>query len=89
MVTHMKTTIEISDPLAEEAKALARREGTTLRALIEAGLRQVLRERRRRSRFRLRDGRFEGRGLQPGFRDAFGDADWARMREAAYEDRGG
>lgn len=85
----MKTTIEISDALAEEAKALARREGTTLRALIEAGLRQVLRDRRRRSRFRLRDARFEGRGLQPEFRDAFGVAGWARMREAVYEDRGG
>lgn len=81
----MKTTVEIPDPLAEEAKALARREGTTLRALIEAGLRSVLRERRRRSRFRLRDASFSGRGLQSGFRDA----DWQRVREAAYEDRGG
>lgn len=85
MVTHMKTTVEISDSLAEEAKALAAREKTTLRALIEAGLRQVLRGRRGRTRFRLRDASFRGQGLQPEFRDG----DWPRMREAAYEDRGG
>ncbi len=81
----MKTTVEIPDPLAEEAKAVARRERTTLRALIEAGLRQVLRDRRRRSRFRMRDASFRGRGLQPEFRDG----DWQRIREASYEGRGG
>jgi hypothetical protein len=81
----MKTTVEIPDSLAEEAKAVARREKTTLRALIETGLRQVLRERRRRSRFQLRDAGFGGRGLQPGFRDG----DWRAIRDAAYEGRGG
>jgi hypothetical protein len=81
----MKTTVEISDQLAEEAKALAARENTTLRDLIEAGLRIVLRERRRRKPFKLRDASFGGRGLQPEFRDA----DWDRMRQAAYEGRGG
>ena len=81
----MKTTVEIPDQLAEEAKALAARENTTLRDLIEAGLRIVLRERRRRSSFKLRDASFRGRGLQPEFRDA----DWERLRQAAYEGRGG
>lgn len=81
----MKTTVEIPDALAEEARAVARREKTTLRALIETGLRQVLHERRRRSSFRLRDASFGGRGLQPGFREG----DWQRIREAAYEGRGG
>jgi hypothetical protein len=85
MVYRMKTTVEIPDPLAEEAKALARREKTTLRALIETGLRQVLRDRRSKARFRLRDASFAGRGLQPGFRED----DWQRIREAAYEGRGG
>jgi hypothetical protein len=85
MVTRMKTTVEIPDPLAEEAKEVARRDRTTLRALIETGLRQVLRERRRRARFRLREASFGGAGLQPEFRDG----DWQRIREAAYEDRGG
>jgi hypothetical protein len=81
----MKSTVEIADPLAGEARAVARREKTTLRSLIEMGLRQVLRERRRRSRFKLRDVSFGGRGLQPHFREG----DWQRLREAAYEGRGG
>jgi hypothetical protein len=34
----MKTTVEISDSLLREARKLARREGTTLRALVEQGL---------------------------------------------------
>ena len=81
----MKTTVEIPDPLAEEAKAVARRERTTLRALIEAGLRQVVRDRQRGARFQLRDASFGGRGLQPDFRGG----DWQRIREAAYEAHGG
>ena len=80
----MKTTVEISDALAEEAKAVARRERTTLRALIEAGLRQALRERRARKWFRLRDASFGGQGIRPEFA---GDLEAAR--EAAYEGRGG
>jgi hypothetical protein len=82
--THMKTTVEISDALAREAKEVANREKTTLRELIEAGLRTVLRERRRKAGFRLRDASFAGNGLQPEFRGA----DWERLREAAYEGRG-
>jgi Arc/MetJ family transcription regulator len=85
MVTHMKTTIELSDPLLEEAKRVAAREKTTLRALVEAGLRTVLRERRRRGRFALRDASFGGKGLAPDL----AHADWERIREAAYEGRGG
>lgn len=84
MGTHMKTTVEISDALAREARELAARDKTTLRELIEAGLRVVLRERRRKAGFRLRDASFGGNGLQPEFRGA----DWERLREAAYEGRG-
>ncbi len=80
----MKTTVEIPDSLAEEAKAVAAREKTTLRALIEAGLRQVLHDRRRGICFPLRDASFRGRGLQPEFRDG----DWVRIRETAFAGRG-
>ena len=85
MGTHMKTTLEISGPLLERAKRLAARESTTLRALVEAGLRHVLRERRRAGAFKLRDARVAGDGLQPEFRDA----PWECIRDAAYEGRGG
>ncbi len=42
MGTHMKTTIELSDPLFESAKQLAKQSHTSMRALIEEGLRRVL-----------------------------------------------
>ena len=38
----MKKTVEISDNVLEEAKRLAAREGTTVKALIEQGLRQII-----------------------------------------------
>lgn len=85
MVGSMKTTIDIAPSLLYEAKQVAAREGTTLRALVEAGLREVLAERGRRASFRLRDASFGGSGLQPEFRDG----DWEQLRETAYEGRGG
>ena len=81
----MKTTIEIPDDLARSARAHAATEGTTVRALVERGLREVLRADRDRVCFKSRDASVGGPGLQAEFRDA----DWQRIREAAYEGRGG
>lgn len=81
----MKTTIEISDSLLEEAKKLAAKEGTTVRAFVEQGLRRVLSERKRRGVFRLRKASFKGNGLQPGV----ASESWDRIRDAIYEGRGG
>ncbi len=60
----MKTTVEVSDALLAEAKALAAREGVPFRALVEEGLRSAIERRSLKSGkgFRLRDGRFHGRG---------------------------
>jgi hypothetical protein len=80
----MKTTLELSTPLLKEAKAVARSEGTTLRALVERGLQQVLSERRQRRPFKLRDLSFEGKGLHP---DSAGHS-WDELRARAYEGRG-
>jgi len=83
MVGHMKTTIEIPDELLTEARRAAESQGITLCALVEAGLRRILSERRARS-FRLRRATFGGEGLQPGVREG----DGAAIREQSYEGRG-
>jgi hypothetical protein len=80
----MKTTVEISDPLLNEARKLAAREGVSLRTLFERGLHRVVAEAERGPRFKLRRASFKGEGLQPEFRDA----NWEKMRDAIYTDRG-
>jgi hypothetical protein len=86
MGTHMKTTVEIADPLLREAKREAQQSGVTLRDLIELGLRKVLDERRANIKpFKLRDGRVHGGGLQPGIRPG----DWPQMRALIYGSRAG
>jgi Arc/MetJ family transcription regulator len=79
MVTHMKTTVDITDSLFREAQEAARAQNTTLRALIEDGLRAVL-SRRGTGTFVLTDASVSGDGLQPEFRGA----SWERIRDAAY-----
>ena len=81
----MKTTIEISDSLLDEAKKLAAKEGTTVRAFVEQGLRKVVAERKSRGVFGLRKAAFKGKGIQPGMEDAT----WERIRETIYQERGG
>jgi hypothetical protein len=81
----MKTTVEIADSLLAAARRLAAREGTSVRALIEEGLRRVVDKRERRGGFRLRRVTFGGEGLSP---DLSPD-DWAGIRDRAYDGRGG
>ncbi len=81
----MKTTIEISDPLLRDARKIAEREGITLRALVERGLRRVVAETRTSPPFNLRKASFKGRGLQ----DDLGGASWDKLRDLSYEGRGG
>lgn len=85
MYSNMKTTIDIANPLLSEAKRVAQREGTTLRALVEEGLRRVLDERQRRPPFRLRQVSFGGQGLVPGL----SEGNWDEIRRRAYEGHGG
>jgi Bacterial antitoxin of type II TA system, VapB len=49
----MKTTLDISDPLLREARKIATRDRTTLRALVEQGLCKIIAERKSARRFRL------------------------------------
>ncbi len=85
MVSHMKTTVQIPDSLLKEARKLANEENTTLKSLVEEGLRRIISERKRRGRFKLRKATFRGKGLQPNLEGAT----WDRIRDLSYEGRGG
>jgi hypothetical protein len=66
MVDHMKTTIDIAEPVLKEAKLIAAREGVTLRSLVEEGLRRVIEDRERATPFKLRDVRYGSSEGAPG-----------------------
>ncbi len=79
----MKTTIELSDALFAEAKALAQANQTTLRAIMEEGLQLVLERMRKPEKFVLSDCSFKGEGLQPGQESLT----WDQVRDMGYGDR--
>ena len=85
MVSHMKTTVQIPDSLFKEARNVARQKHTTMKALIETGLRRVISEHRQRERFKLRKATFKGKGLQP----HLAGVSWDQLRDISYEGRGG
>lgn len=81
----MKTTIDIPDALLAEAQDLARREGTTLAALVQEELRKVIAEKKaEKEPFKLRDVSFGGDGLTEELRNA----SWEQNRDAIFEGRG-
>lgn len=80
----MKTTIEIQDDLMKAAKALARKQGTTLRSIVERGIRSTLKEEQQSSRYDLADKSVKGKGLQADFQQAA----WSDIRDAAYRGHG-
>jgi len=84
MGTHMKTTIDLPDSLLVEAKRIAAEGDTTVKALVETGLRKELRARAQSKPFRMRDASFRGKGLRP----EASDLSWDQIRELSYGDRG-
>ena len=80
----MKTTVELPDSLLREAKRVALKNRTTVKALIEQGLRTVVAERKRAAGFTLRKAAFRGDGLVSG-RSL---QDWAAIRDLVYSERG-
>jgi len=77
----MKTTVEIADPLFDEAKREAERSGCTLRDLLELGLQRELERRKQHTKpFRLRDASVGGSGVMHGVRESDGRA----LRAYAY-----
>jgi Arc/MetJ family transcription regulator len=79
MVTHMKTTIEIADEVLARAKRQARREGKTLREVVDEALRQRLAAPDPGS-FRLRKHPFKGRGR----RSNVAEGQWETVRDLVY-----
>lgn len=79
----MKTTVELPDELLRAAQRTARREGTTVKSLLEEGLRLALARHLETAVPGLRDASVDGSGLRPEFRAA----SWAEIRNAAYGDR--
>lgn len=83
---HMKATIDIANSLLLEAKKLAARRNTTLKAVIETALAAALAaDKQAPARFRLKLHTFKGNGLV----DRLSWDDWAAIRSMSYEGRGG
>ncbi len=82
MLSPVKTTLDLPDALLDEARRVAREQGTTLRALVADGLRVELEARAsRRPAGELVEPVFRGEvGLQPGI-DL---GDWDAVRGIAY-----
>ena len=77
----MKTTIDISDTLFEQARAQAKDRGLTLRAMVESGLRMVMAQPKPAIEpFQLRDLSFGAAGAGP---ELSALSDPTKWREAA------
>jgi len=80
----MKTTIEIADDLFKRAQDVVRKEKTTFSALIEQGLRLVLKEKHQAIIEKLPPlVTVRGAGLS----DEFQGAGWEKMRDEIYRGR--
>jgi hypothetical protein len=82
MLLHMRTSLDIPDPLLQRAKKLARDRGTTLRQLLLDGLRRTVEGGTLPHPHRMKDLAFGKGGLVSGL--AWGDP---RIDEIARGDR--
>ena len=83
MLIHMRTSVDIPDPLLRRAKKVARDRGTTLKQLLIDGLRSILDSQGRAAPYRMKDCSFGSGGLAKGL--AWSDAE--RLSELVYGDR--
>lgn len=81
----MKTTFDLPEPLLLKAKAVAAKNNTTVRALVEAGLRKVVEgQNTPQQPFKLRAAAVNGSGLQP----SVTGLNMTQLIELSYEGRG-
>jgi hypothetical protein len=85
-LAHMKTTVEIAEDLFARTREVSRREGTTLRSLIEEGLRVALarHEEAIAREYDWPDLSVGGDGLAP----ELGDGGWEPIRSLIYGGHG-
>ncbi len=82
----MKTTIELSDAVVKKTKDLARRNGTTMRQVVESALRLYIRDQEQKvSGYRYENHPFKGNGVCEGIQEG----KWETIRSLVYEGRGG
>lgn len=79
----MKTTIEISDPLLAQARRHAQRTRRSVRALVEEGLRLVLRAEQQRPPYRLPDRSVGSEGTA----NPLESLSWQDLRDEIYGGR--
>ena len=79
----MKITVEIADPLLSQARVRAKRTGRPLRAVIEDGLRLVLRDSQSKPTYKLPD-RSSGAKGDPNPLEALS---WQDIRDEIYGGR--
>jgi hypothetical protein len=81
----MKTTVEIAEDLFTRTREVAQREGTTLRALIEEGLRSALAKRDQKATpYRWPDLSVAGEGPAP----EIAEGSWEVIRDRIYAGQG-
>jgi hypothetical protein len=80
----MKTTLDIADSLLRRAKAVARRENTTLKSLAEEGLELALARRASQAKPVVEPVVFGGDGLSAEFRGR----SWSDIRDEIYRGYG-
>ena len=78
MVSHMKTTIDIADPILRRVKRVAGEEGLTLRELAEEGLEMALEKRARQKNQGFRLVTFGSPKAEPV------SVDWEAVRSLVY-----
>jgi hypothetical protein len=80
----MKTTIDITDPLLAQAKRLAAKRGTTLKALMEQGLRHVVADKAHAAPYQF----VPVTDKMPVVPGGYPHMSWEQMRDIIYEGRG-
>ena len=82
-IRRVKTSFDISDALLAEARVYAKRHKTTVKALVERGLRQTMNE-STKPKVKFQPVVVNGGAVKPEMQNP----NWSKIREEDYEDSG-